>query len=51
MYSTPFGLIADACESFIDHCVVGIEANKPNIQRHLENSLMLGDGTQSTYRL
>ncbi|MDP2363152.1 MAG: lyase family protein, partial [Ignavibacteria bacterium] len=34
-------LIADACESFTDHCVVGIEANKVNIQKHLENSLML----------
>jgi fumarate hydratase, class II len=34
-------LIADACDSFTDHCVVGIEANKVNIQKHLENSLML----------
>ncbi len=34
-------LISDACESFTDHCVVGIEANKNNIQKHLENSLML----------
>lgn len=34
-------LIADACESFTDHCVVGIEANKLNIKKHLENSLML----------
>jgi fumarate hydratase class II len=34
-------LIADACESFTDHCVVGIEANKMNIKKHLENSLML----------
>ena len=34
-------LIADACESFTDHCVVGIEANKTNIKKHLENSLML----------
>lgn len=34
-------LIADACESFTDHCVVGIEANKNNIKKHLENSLML----------
>jgi fumarate hydratase class II len=34
-------LIADACESFTDHCVVGIEANKVNIKKHLENSLML----------
>ncbi len=34
-------LIADACESFTDHCVLGIEANKTNIKKHLENSLML----------
>jgi fumarate hydratase class II len=34
-------LIADACESFTDHCVVGIEANKVSINKHLENSLML----------
>ncbi len=34
-------LIADACESFTDNCVVGIEANKKNIQKNLENSLML----------
>lgn len=34
-------LISDACESFTDHCVVGIEANKVNIKKHLENSLML----------
>lgn len=34
-------LIADACESFTDHCVVGIEANKRNIKNHLQNSLML----------
>lgn len=34
-------LISDACESFTDHCVVGIEANTVNIKKHLENSLML----------
>ena len=34
-------LLADACESFTDNCVVGIEANKANIKKHLENSLML----------
>jgi fumarate hydratase, class II len=34
-------LLADACESFTDHCVAGIEANKINIKKHLENSLML----------
>jgi fumarate hydratase class II len=34
-------LISDACESFTDHCVVGIEANTKNITSHLKNSLML----------
>jgi len=34
-------LISDACESFTDNCVVGIEANRVNIKKHLENSLML----------
>ena len=34
-------LIADACESFTDNCVVGIEANVVNTQKHLTNSLML----------
>ena len=34
-------LIADACESFVSHCVKGIEPNRANIQRHLDNSLML----------
>jgi fumarate hydratase class II len=34
-------LIADACESFSDHCVAGIEANKKKIKEHLDNSLML----------
>ena len=34
-------LIADACESFTDNCVVGIEANKENIDKNLHNSLML----------
>jgi len=34
-------LIADASESFTDHCVVGIEANRAVIDRHVENSLML----------
>ncbi len=34
-------LIADSCESFTDHCVVGIHANTLNIKKHLDNSLML----------
>jgi len=34
-------LLSDACESFTDNCVAGIEANEINIKKHLENSLML----------
>ncbi len=34
-------LLADACDGFVDHCVVGIEANTQQIKKHLENSLML----------
>jgi fumarate hydratase class II len=34
-------LLADACEMFNEHCAVGIEANEPNIKKHLQNSLML----------
>ncbi len=34
-------LVADACESFTDNCVVGIAANEVNIKKHLDNSLML----------
>jgi fumarate hydratase class II len=34
-------LLADACESFNEHCAVGIEANTTVIQGYLNNSLML----------
>jgi fumarate hydratase class II len=34
-------LIADACRSFADNCVIGITANKARIQQQLEQSLML----------
>ena len=34
-------LISDACNSFTDRCVLGIEANKDRIQYLMENSLML----------
>jgi fumarate hydratase, class II len=34
-------LISDACESFTDNCVAGIDASQNNIKKHLENSLML----------
>ena len=34
-------LLGDACESFNEHCAVGIEPHVKGIQTHLENSLML----------
>jgi len=34
-------LLADACHSFTDNCVVGIEPNREVIARHVENTLML----------
>jgi fumarate hydratase class II len=34
-------LLGDACVSFTDNCVVGIEANLENINKNLKNSLML----------
>ena len=34
-------LIGDACVSFNDNCAVGIEPNVQNIEKNLENSLML----------
>ncbi len=34
-------LLGDACESFNNHCAVGIEPNYPVIKEKLENSLML----------
>ena len=34
-------LLGDACRSFADNCVIGIEPNLSNISKHLNNSLML----------
>jgi fumarate hydratase class II len=34
-------LLSDACRSFTEHCVVGIEARHDKIKDHLKNSLML----------
>ena len=33
--------LGEACESFNDHCAIGLEPNKVEIQNNLENSLML----------
>jgi fumarate hydratase, class II len=34
-------LLSDACCSFVEHCVVGIEINRQRIDENLKNSLML----------
>ena len=34
-------LLGDACNSFNDRCAIGIEANMPQIEENLNNSLML----------
>jgi fumarate hydratase class II len=34
-------LLADACDSFDEHCAIGIEPDREAIARHLERSLML----------
>ncbi len=34
-------LLADACESFEEHCAAGIEPHRENIEKNLRNSLML----------
>jgi fumarate hydratase class II len=34
-------LLKDACHSFVDYCVAGIELNRAKIEEHLNNSLML----------
>jgi len=34
-------LLADACQSFSDRCVIGIEPNRARIEENLQNSLML----------
>lgn len=34
-------LLSDSCRSFNDHCVVGIEPNRMQIEKHLNRSLML----------
>lgn len=41
-------LIADACDSFTDNCVTGIEANTARIKQNLDNSLMLVTALNTT---
>ena len=40
-FLTSAQLIGDACNSFNEHCAIGIEPNYARIQEHLNNSLML----------
>ncbi len=35
------GLLADACNSFNENCMTGVEPNREVIARHVENTLML----------
>ena len=34
-------LLGEACVSMVEHCISGLEPNRPVIERHLNNSLML----------
>src|SRR5580692_7057207 len=34
-------LLADACRSFVDHCILGMELDLARIEQNLKNSLML----------
>src|SRR5260221_7748420 len=34
-------LLADVCNSFVEHCVQGIEVNREEVDKYVKNSLML----------
>src|SRR3977135_2822688 len=34
-------LLADVCNSFVEHCVQGIEVNREQVDKYVKNSLML----------
>jgi len=34
-------LLADVCNSFVEHCVIGIEVNREQVDTYVKNSLML----------
>jgi fumarate hydratase, class II len=34
-------LLADVCNSFVEHCVIGIEVNREQVDKYVKNSLML----------
>lgn len=40
-FLTAARLLGDACQSFNEHCAVGIEPNHAQLQKNLQNSLML----------
>ena len=44
-------LLADACDSFNENCVVGIEPNREKIQEYLNDSLMLVTALNPLHRL
>ena len=44
-------LVADACHSFTEHCVVGLEADRERIAEHLEADLMLVTALGPAHRL
>src|SRR6202158_4139666 len=35
------GLLSDVCNSFVEHCVQGIEVNREQVDKYVKNSLML----------
>ena len=41
-------LLADASDSFVDHCVAGIEADPERARKHLDESLMLVTALNAT---
>src|ERR1700738_1062707 len=34
-------LLSDVCNSFVEHCVIGIEVNREQVDKYVKNSLML----------
>ena len=34
-------LLADSCDSFVDHCLIGIQANTAKLHQNVDKSLML----------
>jgi fumarate hydratase, class II len=40
-YLHSVGLLADVCNSFVEHCVQGIEVNREQVDKYVKNSLML----------